>query len=176
MMRILILGPSASGKTTLAHYFQKKGKNSVDADLAGIGIWKTKSGKVVKAPKGLGKKINQWAEQNNVLWVWDEIKLKKLLSKNKELYLFGGANNTYDFLEYFDRVYYLNASNALILKRLRKRLQDPKAYHQYGKTKTQQEEILKGIGVGRKKAKNAGLIFLPASSTPEKLFIRICKA
>ena len=64
---ILITGPGGSGKTTLATYFKNRGKNAIDADLAGIGSWLDLNGMEKEVPVNQDlRKINQWAEENGL--------------------------------------------------------------------------------------------------------------
>ena len=174
-LHIRISGPSASGKTTLAKFFKDHKKNAIDGDLY-TGMWIDKNGKRVRANyKKLGKNINKWAEDKEFKWVCDEVKLKKLIlkNKNKELYIFGGPapNNPKQF---FDKLFWLHANKNLILKRIKLRLKDKSSYHRYGETKKQRDEILRSLKYTNKKIKAEGYIIMDASLKPNEIFDIIC--
>lgn len=173
---ILITGSAGSGKTTLAKYFIKHGKNGVDADLSGVGKWIDREGNVIEVPKNVDKrKINGWAEPKGLTWNWDEKRLKKLLSDSYEVYFMGGAHNAFDLKKNFDKCYYLNADEKTIIERLNKRQQEQSNYHDYGNTEEQKRKILSRLPFQLTRAKREGFEIVDASLTFKQIFDLITK-
>jgi broad-specificity NMP kinase len=169
--RVLITGPGGSGKTTLARYFQSRGKNAVDADLAGIGMWLDSDNNEIEFPSDqdvMG--INRWAEENGLKWHWDEEKLNSLLYGSEETYVMGSAYNAFDLLRLFDIVYYLKADEQLIYRRLEDRASKGIDYHDNGSTEEQRMEIIGKMGEKLKQARVRGFELIDASLPPEMLF------
>lgn len=174
--RVLITGPGGSGKTTLAEFFQIKGKNAIDADLAGIGAWFDQNGIEVEIPIDLDmSEINKWAEDNGLTWHWKRDALVKLLSNFNEVFVMGSARNAFDLVSLFDKVYYLFADEQLILDRLKKRTVTGANYHDNGRTHEQRMEIVRKIKPKLIEARERGFEFIDASLTPLQLFQKITK-
>ena len=168
--RILIAGPSGSGKTLLAEYFKERGINAIDADRAGIGIWCDKAGNEFEPALEIKKSIGQCAFERGLRWNWDPLKLKLLLDKNPEIYLFGNAYNIYDLVEFFDRKYYLDADAGQVSWMLISRISSGKNPHGWGDTEEQRRVILGELEAEREKAKCAGFESIKAGLTPEQIF------
>lgn len=173
-LKILITGPGGSGKTTLADYFQSRGKNAVDADLAGIGSWLDQGGSEIEIPYDLDTyKINRWAEANDLTWHWRKDSLVELLQKYDEIFVMGSAKNAFSLASLFDRVYYLEAEEHLILERLKERAMSRNSYHDNGSTYEQRMVIIKKIKPKIREARIRGFEFIDASLTPEEIFNKI---
>lgn len=170
-LHMFVDGASGTGKTTLARFFNKKGKNAYDGDLVN-GKWIDKDGKTVRVPyEKLGKNIVSWAEKHKLTWTLDEEKFNKLLkkNKNKELYLFGGPTpkNTHKI---FDKFFWLYADKHLVLKRIKFRIKDKNSYHKNGETKRQRDRILNKLESENKSAKRENYNLVDASLTPKEIF------
>ncbi len=161
---ILISGLPATGKTYLSRYFKKRGKNAYDADEI-VGRWiDKKTGKPREPTK------REWEQLSGIEWEWDGIKLKKILKKNKEVYLFGSANNMHDFVSLFNKAYYLHADKDLIVKRIKNKNRE----HDFGKPAKQRKLILSWIKPVEERAKKEGFEFIDASLSAQKIFGIIC--
>ena len=162
---ILVTGLPATGKSYLAKFFKKMGKNAYDADDV-IGRWvDKKTGKPREPTK------REWEQLSGIEWEWDSKKLKSILKQNKEAYLFGSANNIHELAHLFDKTYYLRADKELILKRIRNKDRE----HDFGRPVKQRKLILSWIKPVEERAKKAGFKFIDASLTPEEIFNIIAK-
>ena len=171
LLHVFIDGGSGTGKTTLARFFKKHGKNAFDGDRC-VGKWIDKNGKTVKVQyKEIGKNINKWANRHKLTWTLDKDKFEKLLkaNKNKELYLFGGPTPK-NLNHFFDKIFWLNADKELILKRIKLRLKDKNSYHKLGETRAQREKIIHKLEAENKDAIKDGYELVDASLTPKKIF------
>lgn len=169
--RVLITGPGGSGKTTLARYFQSRGKNAIDADLAEIGGWFDVHGTELEVPESqnaLG--INEWAEKNSLFWHWKRGALADLLSRFEEVYVMGSAKNAFELSSMFDRVFYLLADEDVILERLMKRAESGESYHDNGRTVEQREEIIRKLKPKRDEAIQKGFRLVDATRPPESIY------
>jgi pantothenate kinase len=105
-------------------------------------------------------------------WQWSKKLLNNILRKNKEVYLFGASDNMYDFLDLFDKKYYLKADKKLLAKRLRNR----KNPYDFAKTEEQKQIVFSWIEYAQNKAKENRLEFIDASLTPKQIFDIIVNA
>ncbi|TFH12936.1 dephospho-CoA kinase [Candidatus Bathyarchaeota archaeon] len=171
---ILITGSAGSGKTTLANYFKEHGKNAVDADLSGVGIWLNKKGDRVELPKDIDmRRINEWAGPRGLKWTWDENKLKELLSGSDELYFIGGSGNAFDLKELFDKCYFLDVDEKTVIQRLEKRIKDGTSYHDYGSTEEQRKKIISDLRLEAERARREGFEIVDAYVNPSQIFCMI---
>jgi hypothetical protein len=163
--RVLIVGPSGTGKSRLARYFQEKGRNAFDADeVPGLAGWTDLAG----SPKEISKE--EWRTQEGVRWTWNAERMTELLRESEEIYLFGSSSNLYDFLDLFDRRYYLRASEALISERL----QSPGRDNDFGREEPQRSLVLGSLPAEEDRARRVGFEFIDASLSPQAIFERIC--
>jgi AAA domain-containing protein len=163
---VLITGPAGSGKSRLARYFRRRGRNAFDADeVPGLCFWVDRAGN----PKEVTPE--EWRTMEGIQWFWSTTQLDELLRGAEEIYLFGSADNQYEFLSRFDRRYYLRASSALISARL----EDPRRDNDFGRGPVQRELVLRSLPVEEERARKAGFEFLDASESPPDIFNAIAK-
>lgn len=166
MKRILISGPSGSGKTHLAKYFKYQGLNAIDADLVyGLGEYYDSEGKTVDIPEGTDMNFF-----DNHSFLWDKLTLEELLKKQTaDLYLFGWAGNINDFLDYFDKYFYLDIPPEVIMQRLASdNRENPGGM---GKTDEQRRLVVEFVkSTQRPESLENGFVFVDSTKTPEELF------
>ncbi|MGA8302616.1 MAG: AAA family ATPase [Thermoplasmata archaeon] len=171
---VLVSGPSGSGKTHLAQFFRQRGKNAIDADLSGIGIWIDRDGRPVETPIGLGRAINRWAEERHLEWTWDDRRLGILLSRDVEVFVFGGSVNVFELAGRFDRRYYLQADASLVRSRLTLRRESKERDHDFGSTEAQIDYVISRLAHGEERAKANGFELVDAALSTDRLFETIC--
>jgi ubiquinone/menaquinone biosynthesis C-methylase UbiE len=162
-MHVLICGGAGSGKTFLAKYFKRMGVKAYDADsVKGLARWVDRRGR----PTVFDKSDKEWWVNN--WWEWDKKRIKHLLGKGEEVFLFGNANNNQDIIKLFDRAYYLKAGKELVSKRLRSwSRENPKGF---GKSNEERDMILSWIPKDTRKATAQGFTLLDASLPPRGIF------
>lgn len=174
---VLISGPSYSGKSTLVNYLSEHGKQVCDADK-GLRILVDSSGKrILKMPEGKEWEENEKKpEKDRFRWVWPKDRLKHLLSKNSELYLFGIGPEVFnhEVMGLFDKLYYLDVSEETVRNRIEDERRNPKREHNWGRAEWHMDAILSTIKPLREQARKAGFTFLDGSLPTEKLFEIIC--
>jgi hypothetical protein len=161
-----VVGPAGSGKTHLAEYFKKRGKIAFDCDhVPDLSHWEDLEGNL----KELTEK--EWRECSGVRWMWNLEKLEELLATNAEIYLFGAAENTFEFSRLFDGLYYLLADRELIVKRL----QSGARKNRFGKFPKQRDLVLNTLNGFTADARRHGFKFIDASLPASKIFKIICE-
>lgn len=163
--RVLVSGPSGAGKSTLARYFASRGKKAFDGDdVDGLPQWTDMNRK----PKEITKE--EWTTMKGVLFCWNEKRLKEFVESFDEVYLFGSADNMYELLGYFDKLYYLRSDESLISDRL----SHPARDNDFGREEPQRSLVLKTLKDYEERARKAGFEMVDASLSPEEIFDRIC--
>lgn len=168
---VLIMGPSFSGKTTLAEHFKQHGKVACDTDKDLRIIIDAEGNQTQHTP------TTKELEEGRFRFAWPRDRLEDLLKKNAEFYLFG-----YDiysafkpeFLSLFDRIYYLDVTEEEAKRRIQEELKAPKRYVDWGREKSHEKVILSQVKSMRIQAKKAGFTFIDASLPTEKIFDIIC--
>jgi len=162
MKKILILGSSGSGKTHLSVVLKQRGLNAVDADeIRGLHGWYDGKGSKVVFPRDAGKEFF-----DNHSFLWNREALANYLKKTPNVYLFGMSGNAFDMIDLFDKVYFLDASENII----KKRLQHSSRANPMGKTTFQRKMAVEWAKLIRERARDLGLIFIDATLTPEEIY------
>jgi len=163
--RVLVIGPAGSGKTHLAKYFEKRGKVAFDCDgTPGLPRVEDAEGNP-KEPT-----VEEWQEWSGLKWMWSRKKIEALLAANPEVYLFGVADNMYDFKPLFDELYFLKADRELIAKRL----QNETRKNDFGRSPKQRDLVLNTLDNFAEDARKRGFKFIDASLSASKIFEIIC--
>lgn len=156
------MGSSGSGKTYLAKYFAGKGLNAFDADeIDGLHGWYNWKKEKVKFPRNAGKEF-----MDNHNFLWNREFLENFLSQNPEIYLFGNSGNVVEMADLFDKIYYLEVPNEVILKRL----DHPSRGNQMGKTDYQKQEVLRWNKENKEDAKTMKAEFIDGTLTAEEIY------
>jgi len=161
-MKIFITGIAGTGKTTVLSELQKHGYVVIDLDATGICIWKNiVTGEITEY--GLTGRDQKWFSENG--WYCNIDTLKKLLScirEDKDVFVAGVSENIEDVVVEFDKVFFLNASDNEIKKRLTNRTNN-----HFGKKEDEQEAILSWRAELMSKIKN--FIEVDANKTPAEI-------
>jgi dephospho-CoA kinase len=130
MKRILIMGISGTGKSTVTAALAAHGYTAIDADTPDFSHWGTPP----FLPAELGPPVEPERD-----WLWQEDKIAALLAREDTdlLFLSGCAANMVQFLPRFDHVVLLSAPAALIQERLATR-----TTNDYGKDPAEAERVL----------------------------------
>ncbi len=130
MRKILITGISGVGKSTVINTLKNMGYRAIDLDSPAWSVW---SADIITSEE-YGSPVHE-----NEDWIWNELKVEQLLSRNKSqsLIVSGTAENMGKFRNYFDLVILLSASKAVIKDRLKTRTTNI-----YGKKEEELNRIL----------------------------------
>lgn len=131
-----VTGVSGTGKTTVAKELNKRGIFAIDQDSKEYGLCSWKHNKTMKDARfeyGIGK---EFLEAND--WYCNIEKLKQILNDNKNVvFVCGVSANQDDYLNLFDKVFLLQCSTEVLVKRI-----DGREDHQFGKHPSEKEHIL----------------------------------
>ena len=108
MVRILITGMSATGKSTVVQTLQSLGYKAIDMDY------------------------DDWSEyRSDGEWIWREERVNELLRNDlsKILFIAGCAENQRKFYDRFDKIILLSAPNEILHQRLQTRINNPFGKH-----------------------------------------------
>ena len=163
--RILVTGPSASGKSTLARFFREHGENAVDGDeVRGLGRAVDLEGRHLRRiTKEQWRRIEDWR------FSWHEPTLKRFLTRNPNVVLFGASDNLFDLdLDHlFDRLIFLQVAWSV----LRSRLNSPTRDNDWGRDSqpAQREWVRRATREWPARAKAGGFEFVDATLSPAKI-------
>ena len=165
--RVLIIGPSGTGKTYISAALRKKGINAVDADLIeGLSGWYDGEGRKVDFPIDAGRGF-----LDNHRFLWKREFLEKFLQDQSEIYLFGFSGNAFDMIDLFNEVYFLKAQPEVITERLR----HGSRKNPMGKTEYQLKNALKYAKEIEETVRRRDIKMINADQSPEKIFLQITK-
>lgn len=172
-LHVLVDGPSGSGKTTLVDFFKSQGKIAIDADTyPGLAMWVDKNGNR-KRPGMLTAEQSELVRRGDLKWNGDRNRLQELLTQNgdKELYIFGETYNLQDFIDLFDKKYYLQTDTTLLLKRLKERAGRVNGqYHVFGTTEEERDIVIRSLDSRSEQARRLGFVFIDASISPRRIY------
>jgi hypothetical protein len=159
-MKVLIFGPSASGKTYVAHALQKLGINAFDAEnIKGLSAWYNQEGKKVSEPTTVDE-----AAEKRLAFLWSRRSLARFLDQYTEVYVFGGSGNIARVFDLFDKVYFLKVDPEL----QKARLLSPERSTPHLDKNEQGEPIIWGSWF-EELAMQQNISFVDASLTPEEI-------
>ncbi|HSX15638.1 MAG TPA: shikimate kinase [Candidatus Saccharimonadales bacterium] len=146
MPLVLVTGISTSGKSTIAKELLAKGFEAYDTEHDGISAWHNKqTGERVAGFDEMPERTKEWLSQHQWLISKDWVIEMAAQSKNKLVFLCGGAANEPEIRELCDKVIWLKTNEATI----RRRVNNPRD-HDYG---TRPHELAAAIeGNARKEA------------------------
>lgn len=131
-----VTGISGTGKSTVTKELNKRGIFSIDQDSKEYGLCSWKHNETMKDARfeyGIGK---EFLEAND--WYCNIEKLKQILDDNKNIkFVCGVSANQDEYLNLFDKVFLLQCSPEILIKRI-----DEREDHQFGKHPSEKEHIL----------------------------------
>ncbi len=168
--RILVTGPSASGKSTLVRYLRERGVNAVDGDdVRGLGRAVDLEGHHLRRiTKERWRRIDDWQ------FFWHAPTLRRFLARNPNVVLLGAADNMFELnlAPLFDRRIFLRATWSVI----RARLDSPTRDNDWGRDSqpAQRNWVRRAVREWPVKARARGFEFLSAELSPARIFRRLC--
>lgn len=169
--RILVTGPSASGKSTLAHYLRERGVDAVDGDeVRGLGRPVDPGGRPLRrVSKERWRRIDDWR------FFWHEPTLRRFLTHRPDVVLLGAADNLFDLdlAPLFDRRIYLRATWRVI----RARLNSPTRDNDWGRDAqpAQREWVRRAVRNWPARARARGFEFVDATLSPSRILTRLLR-
>jgi len=114
-MKVLIFGPSGTGKTYITNALRAEGINAFDADqIDGLSNWYDGSGQKVSTPITADE-----AFEKGYSFLWSRKFLASFLAaQDKDVFVFGGSGNVGNTFNLFDKVFFLKINPELQKARL----------------------------------------------------------
>lgn len=147
-MKILITGMSGTGKTTLMKYFKEKGYDvfGLDEEPGLCNFVNKDTGEIFSEETTLNK---SFIDQHD--WVCNISQLEKLLMGERNIFVFGSADNLEDIVSRFDKVFLLHVEPKVFLSRIEGRTDNdfgkhPEIQNHILETYEQYENNLKKLG------------------------------
>ena len=160
-MKVLIMGPSGSGKSYYANQFKSLGLNAVDTDqIEGLSSWYDWQKKKVSIPDNADEDFLK-----NHEFLWDREFLKDYLRKNPDIFLFGASGNIFEMIDLFNKVYFLKVPGEVIIQRL----DHDTRTNPMGKTTYQKKAVLEWGHELERKAKERGIEFIDGTLFTEAI-------
>ncbi len=155
-MNTLITGVSGSGKTTIAAELTKLGHNARNMDsVEGLCAWiNLATGQ--PDPDFQRLSVDDWLDKYD--WLWDEKRLKNLLSETPDTFFCGSSGNQDRFYGLFDKVFLLAMNDELIRDRILNNSRD----HDYGRRPGEIDAIIGYYEDFQDKAIAAGAVVIDA--------------
>jgi len=159
-MKVLIFGPSGSGKSFIAQAWKRNGINAFDDhEIPGLSNWYDKSGNKVSAPATADDALN-----NGLAFLWSKKAMKKFLDSHNTVYIFGGSGNMGNVFGLFDKVYFLKVEPALQKERLKSPLRPTPLMDS-----NEDGPVIWGQWL-EEFARSKGIPFINADQTPEEIY------
>lgn len=163
-----ITGIAGTGKSAVGTELKKIGYDVYDIDaVEGLCHWKHKeTGVEAKYNTGVGK---EWLEAHD--WICDEERLKELLSEDSErdAIVVGIAYNQDKFIDFFDKVFLFYCSPETFIARINTRTDG----NNFGKDKSEQEQLLKWYRDFQQKMESLGAIPINTEVSLEQVVNRV---
>jgi dephospho-CoA kinase len=155
----LIDGVSGAGKTTVCDELNKRGYKAIEADET-LADW-------IDPLTGLPTE-----DHSSYNWHWDEKKFKALIqdTKEKNLFICGGAMNKPDFLHHFTKIFTLHLDDKTLKERLLNRTNND-----YGKKPEELAFQLRENQMTEQYSKERGAILIDATQPVENILDQIIR-
>lgn len=171
---VLIIGPTASRKTTLTNWLIEHGENVVDADKL------TASWHKGRKPYPITEEELKAPARYGLSWDWDEKRLKEIIDRkrDKTVYVIGTAGNTLALAEsgLFDVLICIRATREELERSMIDRpARHPEKKYHYGRTEEQRDEVLAGLPAYYERVERMGFKFIDIKLSEADKFKEIQK-
>jgi adenylate kinase family enzyme len=129
-MKMVITGRAGSGKTAVATELKQRGYDAFDTDnIPNLSNWFN-----VNTGERVTITGNTYVDRSRYSWAWDTATLRQLLDTHDNIFICGGADNDFDFDDWFDRHFVLSIEPELQIEHLQNRTnndygKDPRMFH-----------------------------------------------
>lgn len=162
-MKVLIFGPSGSGKSYTVKALKHLGINAVDdCEIEGLSKWYDQHGNKVADPLTADEAI-----KNQYAFLWSKKAMAAFLAKFQTVYVFGGSGNVSSVMDLFDKVCFLKVDPEL----QRERLRSPERPNSLMDVNAE-GPIIWGEWL-EELARSKNIPFIDASQSPEQIFMDI---